>query len=139
LRMGKEHAHHSHKIEKVSTPKAPQPVGPYSQGIKAGRLIFVSGQIPLDPETGRMVEGDFKARARRALENALAVVEAAGGRLENIVKVTVYLTDLERAGEFNHVYEEFMGNHRPARALVGVARLPAGADVEVEMMAFLED
>ncbi len=136
--MRHEHPHR-HRIEKVTTPEAPSPVGPYSQGIKAGRLIFVSGQIPLDPRTGKMVEGDFKKRAERALLNALAIVEAAGGSLDSVVKVTVYLRDINRFPEFNEVYEKVMQGRRPTRAVVGVSGLPAGADIEVEMIAFLED
>lgn len=131
--------HHTHKITPLTTDRAPAPVGPYSQGVKAGRLVFVSGQIPLDPSTGKMVEGSFEDRVERALLNALAVVEEAGASLENVVKVTVYLKNMSLFPRFNKVYESVFRGHRPARAVVGVSDLPGGADIEVEMIAFMED
>ena len=121
----------------IHTSKAPEPVGPYSQGILAGGWLFVSGQIPLDPETGEMVEGDFKEKARRALENLKAVVEAAGGSLGDVVKVTVYLADITRFQEFNEVYQEYFRESKPARVVIQAAALPKGAEVEVEAIAYL--
>jgi 2-iminobutanoate/2-iminopropanoate deaminase len=121
----------------VSTPKAPKPVGPYSQGVVAGCFLFISGQIPIDPETGRMVDGSFEDRVRRALENLKAIVEASGGTLDSIVKVTVYLTDISLFERFNRVYQEFFPREPPARAVVEVSKLPRGADVEVEAIAYL--
>ncbi|MEB3860967.1 MAG: RidA family protein [Desulfurococcales archaeon] len=121
----------------IHTSKAPEPVGPYSQGILAGGWLFVSGQIPLDPETGEMVKGGFKEKARRALENLKAVVEAAGGSLEDVVKVTVYLADITRFQEFNEVYQEYFRESKPARVVIQAAALPKGAEVEVEAIAYL--
>jgi len=121
----------------VYTPRAPKPIGPYSQGVIAGCFLFVAGQIPLDPETGSLVEGDFKARVRRVLENVKAVVEAAGGSLRDVVKVTVYLRDIRLFQEFNEVYSEYFRENPPARAVVEVSSLPRGSDVEVEAIAYL--
>lgn len=122
--------------EAVESREAPKPIGPYSQGVRAGCLLFVSGQIPLDPSTGSLVQGDFKARARRALENLRAVVEAAGASMDSVVKVTVYLTDIKRFSEFNEVYRDYFREPYPARAVVGVSSLPGGADVEVEAVVY---
>lgn len=121
----------------VSTPLAPRPVGPYSQGVVAGGWLFVSGQIPIDPETGELVAGDFREQTRRVLENLKAVVEAAGASLGDVVKVTVYLTDISRFQEFNEVYREYFPREPPARVVVQVAGLPKGAELEVEAIAYL--
>ncbi len=123
----------------VSTPDAPRPAGPYAQGVRWGRLLFVSGQLPLDPETGELVPGDIAAQARRCLENVLAVVRAAGGGPGDVVKTTVYLKDIAAAPVVNGVYEEFFreAGGFPARALVEVADLPRGAGVEIEAVAVL--
>ncbi len=126
-------------MEFVQTDKAPKPIGPYSQAVRAGSMLFVSGQIPIDPETGKLVQGSFKDKARRALMNLVSIVEASGGSIENIVKVTVYLTDISRFPEFNQVYEDIMKGHKPARAVIGVASLPAGAEIEVEAIAILNE
>jgi 2-iminobutanoate/2-iminopropanoate deaminase len=124
------------KVRVVETDRAPKPVGPYSQGILYGNLIFVSGQLGIEPESGKLVE-DFKGQALRALENLRAVVEAAGGSRCSIVSVRVYLTDISRFKEFNEVYSEFFKNCpvKPTRAAVGVKELPLGAQVEVECVA----
>ncbi|HIE36895.1 TPA: RidA family protein [Candidatus Geothermarchaeota archaeon] len=124
--------------EVISTDKAPKPVGPYSQGIKAGPFLFISGQIPIDPDSGELVDGGFEDRVRRVLENVKAVVEAAGGKLDDIVKVTVYLSDIDRYGDFNKIYSEYFSESRPARAVVGVSNLPKGVDLEVEAIAYIE-
>ena len=124
-------------IEYVYTDGAPKPVGPYSQGVRAGCLLFVSGQIPLDPETGRLVEGDFEDKVRRVLDNVKEIVEAAGGSLGDVVKVTVYMRDLGLFQEFNRVYSEYFRDHKPARAVIGVASLPLGVDLEVEAIAYI--
>ncbi len=121
----------------VYTPSAPKPIGPYSQGVVAGCFLFISGQIPLDPVTGAIVEGDFKTRVRRVLDNVKAVVEAAGGSLRDVVKVTVYLRDLSLFQEFNNVYQEYFPENPPARAVVGVSSLPRNVDIEVEAIAYL--
>ncbi|BAS28362.1 RidA family protein [Limnochorda pilosa] len=124
------------ELEPVQTPHAPAAIGPYSQAVRTGDWLFVSGQIPLDPATGRLVEGGVEAQAERALRNLQAVVEAGGGRLENVVKVTLFLTDLGQFEAVNGVYARFF-THKPARAAVGVAALPRGAAVEVEAVARL--
>ncbi|MCD6525134.1 MAG: deaminase [Thermococcus sp.] len=114
------------------------PIGPYSPGVIAsGKLLFVSGQIPLNPETGELVRGAFKEMARQAIKNLLSVVEAAGGSAENVVKVTVYLRDMGKYAEFNEVYSEFFNESRPARAVVEVSNLPKGVEVEIEAIAVL--
>ncbi len=125
----------SREIEVVHTDAAPQAIGPYSQAVVSGGLVFVSGQIPLDPATGALVGGGFAEQAGRALANVGAVLEAAGCGRSSVVKATVYLTDLARFAEFNEIYAAFFGDHRPARAVVGVAALPRGAQVEVDAVA----
>ncbi|AFH42869.1 YjgH/F family protein - putative translation initiation inhibitor [Fervidicoccus fontis Kam940] len=133
-------------LEKVQTDKAPKPVGPYSQGIVARKILcsegkecsilFISGMIPVDPETGKPVEGGVEEQARRCLLNIKAVVEAAGGRLEDIAKVTVFLSDISNFDSFNKVYSEFFKDHKPARSVIG-AKPPRGYEVEVEAIAVI--
>jgi len=122
-------------IESVHTDTAPQAIGPYSQAVVSGGMVFVSGQIPLEPATGVLVAGGFAEQASRALSNIDAVLKAAGCTRDSVVKATVYLTDLTRFAEFNEIYAAFFGKHRPARAVVGVAALPRGAQVEVDAVA----
>lgn len=120
------------KLTVVATAAAPKAIGPYSQGLASDSLVFVSGQIPLDPATGELVGPEFALQAERAMANVAAVVAAAGCRLDQVIKVNVYLTDLARFGEFNEIYGRCFGEHRPARAVVQVSALPRGAQVEVE-------
>lgn len=122
--------------ESIATSQAPAAIGPYSQAIRTGEWLFISGQIPLDPSTGQLVDGGVAAQAERAFQNLQAVVEAAGGRLENVVKVTLFLTDMSQFDAVNQVYARFFA-HKPARATVGVAALPKGALVEIEAVARL--
>jgi len=119
----------------IHTPEAPEAIGPYSQAIKAGGLVFCSGQVPLDPESGELVQGTVADETRRSLINLSAVLAAAGSDLARVVKVTAYLTDMGDFAEFNDVYAEFFTGEVPARATVGVAGLPKGAKVEVECIA----
>ncbi len=123
--------------EAVYTEKAPRPVGPYSQGVIFDKLIFVSGQIPINPETGDLVKGDFKEKARQAIHNMLAVIRAAGGDVDTLLKVNVYLRDISKFKEFNEVYSEIIGKTLPpARAVVEVSNLPLGVDVEIEAIGY---
>ena len=124
--------------EVVFTEKAPRPIGPYSQGVMAeGTFLFVSGQIPIDPATGELVRGPIEEQAKRAIENFLAVVEAAGGSAENVAKVTVYIRDMGLYSRFNEVYDRYFSSSKPARAVVEVSNLPKGVDVEIEGIAVL--
>ncbi|BDV00970.1 reactive intermediate/imine deaminase [Thermodesulfomicrobium sp. WS] len=124
-------------LEAISTDAAPAAVGPYSQAIQAGTLLFLSGQLGIDPASGRLVEG-FAAQARQALANMAAILRAAGAGLEQVASVDVFVTNLEWFAEFNAVYAQFFGEHRPARAVVGVAALPLGALVEVRAVAVMD-
>ena len=121
----------------LTTEHAPQAVGTYSQAIRAGSLLFVSGQIPLDPATGDLVSGGREAEIRRVFDNVSAIAQAAGGSLDAIVKLTVYLTDLADFPLVNQVMAEYFQAPFPARAAVGVAALPLGAQVEVEAIVSL--
>lgn len=121
--------------EAVATDKAPGAIGPYSQAVKLGTLVFTAGQIPLDPATGQLIEGDIQAQTERVMENVKAVLEASGSSIGQVVKTTCFLTDLANFAAFNEVYARYMGSNRPARSTVQVAALPAGAQVEVEVIA----
>ena len=116
----------------IHSDNAPAAIGTYSQAIQAGNLVFLSGQIPLVPATMEIVDGDFEARARQVFENLRAVAEAAGGSLDDVVKLTVFLTDLGNFATVNSVMEDFFEQPFPARAAVGVASLPKGVDVEAD-------
>lgn len=119
----------------IHTTRAPEAVGPYSQAVSANGLVFCSGQIALDAESGELVQGTVADETRLALRNLSAVLDAAGSSTANVVKVTAYLTDMGDFPEFNDAYGEFFGGEPPARATVGVAALPKGARVEVECIA----
>lgn len=121
----------------VATDGAPAAIGPYSQGIVANGFVFTAGQIPLDPETMQLVDGDITAQAERVMKNLDAVLTAAGSNLSRIVKTTCFLTDLNDFSAFNAVYGRFLGADAPARSTVQVAKLPAGALVEVECVALV--
>ena len=123
----------------IHTDTAPAAIGPYSQAVRAGNTVYLSGQIPLDPDTGDVVEGDFEVRTRRGLANLDAVCRAAGGGLDSIVKLNVYLTDLGRFAEVNAIMAETFTEPFPARAAVQVSALPKGVDVEMEAVAVIED
>ena len=121
----------------VSTERAPRPIGPYSQAICVNGWLYVSGQIPLDPVTGDIVRGDFKVQVERVLENIRAIVESTGGRLEDVVKVTVYLRDIGRFSEFNEVYSKYFPRDPPARSVIGVSSLPRGVELEIDAVAYV--
>jgi reactive intermediate/imine deaminase len=116
----------------IHSDSAPAAIGTYSQAIKVDGLVFLSGQIPLDPGTMEVVAGDFEARARQVFDNLRAVAQAAGGDLANVVKLTVFLTDLSNFGTVNSVMEDYFDTPFPARAAVGVASLPKGVDIEAD-------
>jgi 2-iminobutanoate/2-iminopropanoate deaminase len=119
----------------ITTDKAPSAIGPYSQGIAAGPWLFVSGQLGMNPQTGELVGKDLASQARRALENLKAVLEAGGSTLADVAAVEVFLTDMGDFAEFNGIYAEYFGAHKPARAAIGVAALPKGAVVEIKCIA----
>jgi 2-iminobutanoate/2-iminopropanoate deaminase len=114
---------------------APAAIGPYSQAIRAGGLVYVSGQIPLDPKTGQVVDGGIAAQVERALESLRAILDASGSGLDRVVKTTVFLTDLGNFSEVNEVYARFFPHAPPARATVQVAALPRGVGIEIEAVA----
>jgi reactive intermediate/imine deaminase len=116
----------------IHTPHAPAAIGPYSQAIKAGNTVYLSGQIPLEPKTMQLVTGDIRAQTRQVFDNLAAVAEASGGSLANAVRLTVYLTDLANFGVVNEIMAEYCKEPYPARAAIGVAQLPRGAAVEVD-------
>lgn len=123
----------------INTPKAPAAIGTYSQAVKAGALVFLSGQIPLDPSTMEIAKGDFKARVRRVFENIKAVVEEAGGSLPQIVKLTIYLTTMDNFSLVNEVMKEYFSDPYPARAVVAVAALPKNVDIEIDSIMILNE
>jgi 2-iminobutanoate/2-iminopropanoate deaminase len=121
----------------ISTKEAPAAIGPYSQGIKTGNLLFISGQLPLDPQTGAMVEGEIGVLTRQCIENLSAVVKAAGGKIENLVMVTIYITDMTKFADINKAYSEYFKENPPARAVVAVRALPKNAEIEICAVAAL--
>ena len=125
--------------EQVQTPHAPAAVGPYSQAVRQGKWLFISGQIPLNPKTGRLVSQDIREQTAQVLENIEAVLESAGGNLAQIVQTTVFLTDLADFSLFNEVYSKFFRPLYPARATAQVAALPLGAKIEISAIAVLGD
>lgn len=116
----------------IQTDAAPAAIGPYSQAVQVGTTTYLSGQIPLDPATGQLVDGGFADQARRVFENLAAVASAAGGSLGDIVKLTVYLTDLGRFAEVNEIMVGYFSAPFPARAAIGVAALPRGSEIEID-------
>ncbi len=122
----------------ISSPLAPAAIGPYSQAIRSGNLVFLSGQIPLDPETGKIVEGDAAVQTARVLQNLSAILDAAGSSLAQVLKTTVYLQNMTDFAMMNEVYARFFTDHAPARATVEVARLPRNVLVEIDLIAEVE-
>ena len=123
--------------QSVSTPHAPQAIGPYSQAVRMGSLLFVSGQIPLDPATGTMTDGDIAAQTRRVFQNIGAILEAAGASFANVARTTVYLADMADFTAMNEVYATFFESPAPARSTVQAAGLPKNARVEIDVIAAL--
>ena len=124
--------------EPVSTSHAPAAIGPYSQAIRAGDFLFVSGQIPLDPATGALVEGDVAAQTHRVLRNLGAILQEAGASFQHVVKTTVYLADMSEFGAMNEVYGTYFPAPAPARATIQAARLPRDVRVEIDLIACLK-
>jgi reactive intermediate/imine deaminase len=124
-------------MKPISTPDAPAAIGTYSQAVRAGDTVYLSGQIPLDPKTMKIVEGDFEAQARRVFDNLRAVCRAAGGDFDRVVRVTVYLTDLANFAKVNEVMSQYFKEPFPARAAIGVASLPRGSLVEIDAVMHL--
>jgi len=118
----------------IKTANAPQAIGPYSQAVRSGNLLFFSGQVPIDPATGELVDGDIAAQARRVFENLKAVCGAAGGSFDQVVRVGIYLTDLSNFALVNDVMKEYFREPFPARSTIGVAALPKNAQVEVDLI-----
>ena len=119
----------------VESSQAPKPIGPYSQGVISGGLLFVSGQVPLDPQTGELVTGDIEVQVERVLKNIMAILKEAKMGPEHVVKATVYLADLADFAKMNEVYGRYLGKEPPARSTIQVAALPKGARVEIDVIA----
>ena len=122
-------------LKLIDTSEAPAAIGPYSQAVVAGEWVFASGQIPLDPSTGEVVEGGVAAQTDRVMNNLAAVLGEAAGSLNHVVKTTVYLADMATFGEMNEVYARHFGDHRPARATVEAGALPKNVAVEIDLIA----
>ena len=122
----------------ISTKKAPAAIGPYSQAIQVGNLVYTSGQIPIDPSTGAFVEGGIKEQTRQSLTNVMTILEEVGLNMSNVVKTTVFMADMGNFAEMNAVYAEFLTEPYPARSAVAVKTLPKGALVEIEVIAAIE-
>ena len=125
-------------LKLVHTPEAPEAIGPYSQAVVTGDWVFASGQIPIDPATGELIEGDISAQTHRVMKNLAAVLKEAGTSLGSVVKTTVYLSDMANFAEMNKVYGEHFGDHRPARATVQAGGLPKAVDVEIDVIAKID-
>lgn len=124
-------------MEIISTNEAPKAIGPYSQAIRIDNVLYTSGQIGLDPSTGNLVDGGFAEQARRVFENLKAVLAAGGSGFNNVVKATVYLTDLANFTALNEIYASYFGDTKPARSTIGVAQLPKGGLVEIDLIAIV--
>lgn len=122
----------------INTDKAPQPVGPYSQAVKANGWLYISGQIPIDHKTGEPVEGSFELQACTALNNLKEILEAGGSGLDRVIKVMIFLTDMSCFAQFNSIYAEYFGVSRPARSCVEVNRLPKDVQIEIEAVAICD-
>ena len=129
------HTQGGNQMKVIATPNAPQAIGPYSQAIEANRTLYISGQIPLDPQTMEFVSDEIEAQAHQCLKNIQAILTEAGYGLENVVKCGIFLADMNDFGVVNTVYGQYFSEHKPARACVQVARLPRDAKIEIEAIA----
>lgn len=125
-------------IEKVQTDNSPKAIGPYSQGIKAGQFLFISGQMPIDAKTGKIVDGDIKIQTKQVLKNIKAIVEEIGYTLEDVVKTTIFLKDMGKFSLVNEIYAKYFKINPPARSCIEVARLPKDVNIEIEAIVFLK-
>jgi len=123
----------------IKTDRAPRAIGPYSQAVKVGDLLFVSGQIPLDPQSGKIVGADIAAQTRQVLQNLQAIIEASGGQLQHVVECTCFLKDMNHFADFNAVYTEYFGTILPARKCVEVSRLPRDVLVEIAATCYMSE
>lgn len=121
----------------IATEKAPKAIGPYSQGVQAGRFLFLSGQIPINPENNKLIEGNFKEEVKQVLKNIEGILSSTGCRKEDVIKTTCFLKDMKLFSEFNEVYAEFFGEHKPARSTIEVSSLPKNVRVEIELIALI--
>ncbi|HLR34116.1 MAG TPA: RidA family protein [Tissierellales bacterium] len=121
----------------VKTENAPSAIGPYSQGIIAGNIVYTSGQLPINPSTGELLKGDIEKETIQCLENVIAIVKEANGALEDIVKVNIYVTNIDNFSKINEIYSEYFSEHKPARSLVEVRRLPQDGNIEIEAIAII--
>jgi 2-iminobutanoate/2-iminopropanoate deaminase len=121
----------------IQTDKAPKAIGPYSQAIRAGNFLFLSGQIPLDPKTGEFIKGDIRRQTQQVLENIKGILESQELGMDSVVKVTIFLRDIGNFNEVNEVYATYFRSSPPARSTVGVAKLPKDADIEIEVIALV--
>ena len=126
------------QIKRVETPNAPAAIGPYSQAIIANGFVYTAGQIPLDPKTGELVQGDIATQTTRVMESLKAILEQAGGSLQTVVKTTVFLKSMDDFAAMNAVYAEYFGDHKPARSTVQAAKLPRDVNVEIEAVALVK-
>ncbi|WP_053956989.1 RidA family protein [Inediibacterium massiliense] len=122
----------------IHTNNAPEAIGPYSQAVKVGNFVFTSGQLPVDPKTGELIRGDIQKATRQSLENVAAILKEAGTSMDNVVKTTVFIKDMNEFSKVNEVYGQYFLNDKPARSCIEVARLPKDADVEIEVVAFIQ-
>lgn len=123
-------------LEIIHTDKAPKAIGPYSQGVKAGQFLFISGQIPMDPQTGELIKDDIQAQTKQVLENLQAIVSQAGCTLQDVVKTTIYLKDMNNFSLVNEIYAQYFPVNHPARACIEVSRLPKDVGIEIEAVVY---
>ena len=121
----------------ITTDNAPKAIGPYSQGVVAGNFLFLSGQIPINPETNTIVEGDIMAQTKQVMENIKGILEAGGSSMDNVVKATLYVKDMDEYGKINEVYSTYLGKVQPARSTVEVKRLPKDVGIEIDVIAII--
>lgn len=121
----------------IATNNAPKAIGPYSQGVLAGDFLFVSGQIPIDPKTNQIIEGDIALQTKQVMENIKGILESGGASMNNVVKATLYIKDMDEYGRINEVYSAYLGNVQPARSTVEVKRLPKDVRIEIDVIALV--